>query len=61
MKFASVPCPVCATYRMIDWEEYQLIITTQQFMCWDSCGMDVYVPPMWVFMNKVVLDGSEQE
>jgi len=56
-----MPCPVCSTYRMIDWEEYQLIITTQQFMCWDSCGMDVYAPPMWVFLNKVVLDGSEQE
>jgi len=30
-------------------------------MCWDKCGMDVFAPAMWIWMNKIVLNGSEEE
>jgi hypothetical protein len=61
MSYASVPCPVCGVHRIVDWEEYTLILDCHQFMCWNSCGMDVFANPMWVFMNKIVLDGSAEE
>lgn len=57
MSYASIPCPSCGSRRVVDWDEYELIMKCQQFMCWDSCGMDVFAPPMWVFLNKVVLNG----
>jgi hypothetical protein len=56
MDFARVPCPICKIYRTVNFEEYQLILRSQQFMCWDVCGHDVFAPGMWFFLNKIRLD-----
>ena len=38
-----VACPACGTRREVEDEEFQLILECRQFMCWDSCGMDIPV------------------
>lgn len=30
-------------------------------MCWDKCGMDIFAPGMWIFLNKVVLNGAVED
>ena len=61
MSYCSIPCPMCGSWQQHTWEQYQLAMKCQQIMCWDSCRMDVNAPAMWIFLNKIVLDGSEEE
>jgi hypothetical protein len=61
VSYASIPCPSCGKHRVVEWDEYQLIMKCQQFMCWGSCGMDIFAPAIWVFMNKVILNGVFQD
>jgi len=42
---------MCGTERIVDWEEYRLIIQCNQFMCWSDCGMDIFLPPMYLLFN----------
>jgi hypothetical protein len=46
-----IPCPMCGTERDVSEEELQLIIECNQFMCWDECGMDIFLPPMYLFFH----------
>jgi hypothetical protein len=46
-----IPCPMCGTERDVSEEELQLIIECNQFMCWDQCGMDIFLPPMYLFFH----------
>jgi len=61
MSYCSIPCPICGCWKQHTWEQYQLAVQSQQIMCWDKCGMDVFAPTMWIWMNKIVLNGSEEE
>lgn len=61
MSFCGIPCPMCNSLIEHTWEQYQLAIKCQQIMCWDKCGMDVYAPAMWIFLNKIVLVEGEEE
>lgn len=36
-------CPVCKTERHVDLDEFNLIVQCGQFMCWETCGMDIWV------------------
>ena len=36
-------CPSCKTEREVDQDELNLILMCKQFMCWDHCGMDIWV------------------
>ena len=47
-----IHCPVCGTPRKVSMEELQLIIECNQFMCWDVCGMDIFLPPMYLFFHS---------
>ena len=46
-----IPCPMCGTERAVDWEEYSLIVRCNQFMCWADCGMDIFLPPMYLIFH----------
>lgn len=46
-----IPCPICATERKVSESELELIAMTNQFMCWDECGMDIFLPPMYLFFH----------
>jgi predicted metal-dependent phosphotriesterase family hydrolase len=54
-----VPCPICHHTRLVDEEEYRLILRTGQFMCWDYCGHDVFAPTMWFWLNSWVETDEE--
>ena len=54
------PCPICGTVRNVKREELELIVETNQFMCWDSCGTDVFLPPMYVFFHTWWNDKQEE-
>lgn len=47
-----IPCPICGTTRTVKQSELELIIETNQFMCWDKCGMDIFLPPMYLFFHS---------
>jgi len=47
-----IHCPECGTPRKVSMEELELIIECNQFMCWEVCGMDVFLPPMHLFFNS---------
>jgi len=47
-----IHCPACGTPRKVSMEELKLIIVTNQFMCWEVCGMDICIPPMHLFFNS---------
>lgn len=47
-----IPCPVCGTEREVNADELQLVIECNQFMCWDVCGMDHILPPLYLFFHS---------
>ena len=56
-----IPCPSCGTERTVSMDELQLIIECNQFMCWETCGMDWTLPPMYLFFNsRWANDGGEE-
>jgi len=48
-----IPCPICGTTRKVDWDEYEMIIKCNQFMCWADCGMDIFLPPFYLIFNSI--------
>lgn len=47
-----IPCPMCGTEREVNGDELELILECNQFMCWDVCGMDWNLPPLYLFFNS---------
>lgn len=54
--FCNFSCPVCSHVMSWTFETYQFNIETSDFMCEGVCGMNYYIHPMALFLNKVVLE-----
>jgi hypothetical protein len=46
-----IPCPACGSERKVSPEELEVIQMCNQFMCWDSCGMDIPIHPLYLFWH----------
>lgn len=55
-----IPCPMCGTERKVSQEELQVIKMCNQFMCWEVCGMDIFLPPMYLFFHARQEGDDEQ-
>jgi hypothetical protein len=55
-----IPCPACGTERKVSAEELEVIQMCNQFMCWDSCGMDIPIHPLYLFWNARQEGDDEQ-
>lgn len=54
-----IPCPMCGTERTVSMSELEMITQCNQFMCWDVCGMDIFLPPMYLFFHSRWADDDE--
>jgi len=61
MIYCLIQCPLCGFDISLDWEGYQLAVQCEQLMCWEPCGMDVYAPAMYIFLNNRFVDDQWRE
>tara|TARA_B110000444_G_scaffold260592_1_gene308188 strand:+ start:2045 stop:2236 length:192 start_codon:yes stop_codon:yes gene_type:complete len=54
--YCRFSCPHCGHEMSWTFSTYQLNIETSDFMCYGECGMNFYIHPMALFLNKVVVE-----
>ena len=55
MGLRECACPQCGSKRLVGDDEFELIIKTCDFMCWDKCGTDMIINPMWLITHVRVI------
>lgn len=53
--FCTFSCPHCGHVMSWTFETYQFNIETSDYMCEGDCGINHYIHPMALFLNKEVV------